>query len=60
MGCGEGNCNVYCKAPDKELGQLILRKPELPDGFQGNIFKGKVREGSCSVCDQLVHDSLTG
>ena len=24
----------------------MLKKPELPDGFQQNIFKGQVREGS--------------
>ena len=32
--------------------------PELPDGFQGSLFKGRVREGHPSVCDQLVHNSL--
>ena len=42
------------------LGQLVLRKPKLPDGIQESIFKGKVREGSRKVCDQLVHNSLIG
>ena len=35
--CGEGKYNVYCKAPSvrpsKETWQLMLKKPELPDGF---------------------------
>ena len=42
------------------LGQLVLKKPELPDGFQESIFKGQVREGGRRVCDLLVHDSLIG
>ena len=41
-------------------GQLMLKKPELPDGFQGGIFKGQVREASLRVCDQLMHSSLIG
>ena len=59
-GCGEGMCSVYCKIPDKSSEQLMLRKPELPNGFQGNIFKFQVREGNPRICDQLVHNSLTG
>ena len=47
-GCGEGKYRVYCKAPNigptKEKGQLLNKRPELPDGFQGRVFKGKVRE----------------
>ena len=39
---------------------INAQKPELPDGFQGGIFKGKVREGSCRVCDQLLYNSLMG
>ena len=27
---------------------------EFPDGFEENVFKDQVREGSCGVCDQLV------
>ena len=36
----------------------MLKRPELTYGFQGSIFKGQVREGSCRVCDQLLHNSL--
>ena len=39
-------------------GSQYSNKPELPDGFQVSIFKGKVKEGSHRVCDQFVHNSL--
>lgn len=32
----------------------MLKRPELPIGFQGNVSKDRVREGACGVCDQLV------
>ena len=38
----------------------MLKRPELPDGFQENIFKGEVREGNHRVCDQLLNSSLFG
>lgn len=45
--CGEEKCRVDCKAtnmePSKENGQLGLRRPELPSGSQGSVFKGKVK-----------------
>ena len=55
LGCGEGRVSIYCRAPSKENGQLVLKRPELPNGFQGRGFKGSVREGA----DQLMH-SWTG
>lgn len=58
--CSEAKCSVYCKISDQSSGQLMLRKPELPSGFQGDIFKVQVRKGSPRICDQLVHNSLTG
>ena len=46
-GCGEGKCNIYCKACDlgssKEKGQLMLKRPDLSDWFQGRDFKGNIR-----------------
>ena len=45
LGCGEGKHNIDCRAPSKENGQLMLKRPKLPDGFQGRGFKGRVREG---------------
>lgn len=38
----------------QEVRQLMLKRPEPPDGFQGNVLKDKVREGDCGVCDQVV------
>ena len=39
---------------EKSLGQLVLERPKLPEGFQGKIYKDKVREEGCRVCDQLM------
>ena len=33
-------------------------RPELPDGIQGRVYKGNVREENHGVCDQLVHNPL--
>ena len=47
LGCDGGKCSIYCRAPSKESRQLEeLKRPELPDGFQGEVFKDRVREGS--------------
>lgn len=43
--------------PSKENRQLLLKRPELPDGFQGGVFKSSVREGlqsALSACMQLL------
>ena len=55
--CGGG---AYCRAQNKESRQLVLKRPELPDGFQGKVFKDKLREGSCGVHAQLMEILLTG
>lgn len=39
--------------------QLMLKRLELPEGFQGRRFKGSVREGAV-VPDQLVQNSRFG
>ena len=31
--------------PSKESRQLVLKRPELPEGFQEKVFKDRVREG---------------
>ena len=46
--------------PSKENRQFILKRPKLPNGFQGRGFKGKVRGVGCRVPDQLVYNSLIG
>ena len=38
------NCKVLKVRPSKENWQLMLKRPELLDGFQGGVFKGKVKE----------------
>ena len=39
---------------ERSSGQLVLKRPELPEGFQGKVYKDRVRKGVCGVCDQLV------
>ena len=42
----------------KENRQLMLKRPELPNGFQRRVFKDSVRREGGRMCDQLVHNSL--
>ena len=58
--CGEGKYSVYFHTAYKESGTANAQKPQFPYGFWEYIFKGRVREGSCRVCSQLVHNSLIG
>ena len=51
---------VYCRAPSKDSRQLVLKRPELPDGFQGKVFKDRMREGCYGVGDQFVDILLIG
>ena len=51
---------VYCRAPSNESRQLVLKRPKLPDGFQGKVFKDRVREGGRGLCDPLVDILLIG
>ena len=39
-GCGEGTYRVNVQSPSKENGQLVIKRPALPDGFQAQVFKG--------------------
>ena len=32
------------QVPSKESWQLVLKRPKHPDGFQGKVFKTRVRE----------------
>ena len=45
---GKVKYSVYCKAsnmvPSKENGQLMLKRPGLPDCFQERGFKNRVME----------------
>lgn len=41
--CGEGRYIVYSRAQSKESRQLMLKKPKLPNDFQGKILKDRKR-----------------
>ena len=41
-------------------GQLVLKRPKFPEGFQGKVFKDRVREGGLGVCDPLMDILLIG
>jgi len=60
LGCGEEKNSIDCRGTSKENRQLILKRPKLPDGFQGKGFQGSVREGGCSVWTQLIPSSRFG
>ena len=32
----------------------VAKRPELPSGFQGKVFKDRVRERGCRECNQLM------
>ena len=38
-------------------GQLVLKAPKFPGGFQQSLSKVQVREGCSRLCDQLVHNN---
>ena len=46
LGCGEEKNNIDCREASKENRQLMLKRPKLPDGFQGKGFQSSVREGA--------------
>ena len=45
-GGGEGKCSVYCRALSRGNGQLWLKSPQLPDGFQEEFLKARWERGS--------------
>ena len=48
------------QVPSKEMGQLLLKRPQLPDGFQGRVFEDSVGRGGSQMCDQLRYNPLIG
>ena len=58
LGCGEGKHRVFSKAsnmgPSKKNGQLMLKRPKVPNGFQGSVFKDSVKGEGWRVPDQLM------
>ena len=39
LGRGEGKYSICCRAPSKENGQLMLKRPELPMAFREGVLK---------------------
>ena len=73
QGCTR-KCNVYFRAPSNESIQLVPQRPQLPQGFQGKVFKDRMRERVVGyvnssgtffwfVGDEVIrsqHDQLSG
>lgn len=57
--CGDSKYSIYCRASSKKNGQLMLKRPKFPEGFQERVVKGSVRRGF-RACDQLVCNSQVG
>ena len=53
---------AFIAGPSKENRQVMLERPELPDGFQGIVFKGNVwgRAAGCMTVFWLVGGEVTG
>ena len=51
---------AFIAGASTESRQLVLKRPELSEVFQGKVFKDRVREGGCKGCDQLVDILLIG
>ena len=58
--CREGECSVYCRPQARSPGQLVLKRPKFPKGFQRKVYRDRVGEGGCGVWDQLVDILLIG
>ena len=59
LACGDGKCSIYCGHQTRRSGQLMFKEPKLLDGFQGRVFKVKVKERSqagyvISLCTVLL------
>ena len=44
----------FIAGPSKESGWLMLKNPKLSDGFQGEVFIGKIWGEGFRVCDFLL------
>ena len=51
LGRGEGKYSVYRRIPRKKNEQLMLKRPELPPGFQGRGLKGSVVREEAAGCE---------
>ena len=48
------------QGPSKKSRQLVLKRPKLPEGFQGKVFKDSVRVGNYGEDGQLMDILLPG
>ena len=46
----------FMQGPSKENGWFILKRPELLEGFQRRVFRGKICREGCRVCDLPLID----
>ena len=55
-GCGKESTAFIAGCPSKENGQLMLKKPEILDGFQDSVFKDSVRErfSGCVISSHTI------
>ena len=49
---------VYCRVKQRDR-QLVIKRPELSNGFQGRVFKGKIWGDGCRVHDRLAGGEVT-
>ena len=65
-GCGEGNCEVFCRHQTRSIDNWFSKYLNIPDGFQGRMFEGKGRErvAGCVISSGnilwLVDGEVTG
>ena len=55
---GEEKRSIYFKAEQRH--GLLMLKFDIPDGFQGSVLKGNLRERTKSCVMESFHHSLTG
>ena len=62
--CDEGKCSLHCRVPEKDSGQLMLKKGKLLDGFQGKSLFWQnwvcMRATGCVILLWLVGEEVTG
>ena len=45
---------MFVAGPNKENGRLMLKRPELSDGFKGRVLKGNIRSEGCRGYDLFL------
>lgn len=55
-----GKGGLYCRRQARSSGSQSLKTPGRPEGSQEKVFKHRVKDGCCGVCDQSVGILLIG